>query len=483
VNREARAKRILEKQGKTAFTFQARAAGLCLNAIDQRRRLLVQAPTGSGKTLISQLAIAVLALELRRRFPRVLVVVPSRGLLVQHVEDAAWLAPSFGLAIHWLAPDTPMSIFEATMRAFGVVHTTPVTMWNRLSALPHGRELLAGFDAAIFDEIDTYLTVDELEERRDTGPALRMCVEMGLPIIGFTGTHLNEQQTRTWIEHDFAMIKAEVPQNWLPFIRVEFVAVHDSTVESEDERIRIEMSDAYGSLAAEAEVVGLPPPTWTAIKKMALGGDSRALKILGLCAERLRLFESPESVKVKLAAILAQVGKPGPTLLLARFRDTAAVLERASAASVGRTFRADGSMSRADIGFAINDFRSLRATDRGVLVLTRELGGRGLDFPSAARVVLASPRSNYQAVAQELARIRSRQSAPKTAFITYFGNTTEQAKARRLAIHLSSEKYGKAPLFNVTELPPEFPGLESFARLTLLYDEALAAIDQSPLFH
>ncbi len=207
-NRRGRARRILESQGRTPFDFQAHAAAQCLQAVDGRGRLLVGAPTGSGKTLISQLAIGMLAEELKDRLPRVLVVVPTRSLLVQHVEDAAWLGPSFGLGIHRLDPDAPMSLFEATM-GFGVVHTTPVTMRNRLSVLPSGQSMLAGFDAVIFDEIDTYLTVDELEERRDTWPTLQMCVDAGLPVLGFTGTHLTEEQEEAWTGYGFTKTEAD----------------------------------------------------------------------------------------------------------------------------------------------------------------------------------------------------------------------------------------------------------------------------------
>src|SRR5208282_5703569 len=192
--RRGRAREILECQGRTPFDFQAAAVAECLATIDMRGQLLVEAPTGSGKTLISQLAVGMLAEELRDRLPRVLVVVPSRSLLLQHVEEAAWLGPSFGLAIHRLDPEAPMSLVLGVLRGFGVVHTTPITVKNRLSALPNGQSILANFDVAIFDEIDTYLTVVELRERKDTWPTLKACREAGLPVIGFTGTHFTKKQ-------------------------------------------------------------------------------------------------------------------------------------------------------------------------------------------------------------------------------------------------------------------------------------------------
>jgi len=469
-SRTRRARLILKSQDRTPFDFQAGAAAQCLKAIDERGRLLVEAPTGSGKTLISQLAVAMLAEELEDRLPRVLVVVPSRSLLVQHFEDAAWLGPSFGLAIHRVDPDAPMSLVQAMMRGFGVVHATPITLKNRLSALPNGLSMLASFDAVVFDEIDTYLTVDELEERRDTWPILQMCCEAELPILGFTGTHLTSKQENAWTQHGFTKIEAEVPEDWLPFTRVQFIAVEDGRVVLEDDRIRDEMRQAFHVLTDKFGFV-----TWGQITRLAQNGEASARRILRLSTERLRLFESPEYMGAKLAVIVSEADKDGPTLLLSRFRDTARLMEQKMPTVDSSVVRADGSMSRSDIGIAMNQFRAMPTGTKGALVITRELGGRGLDFPSAAQVVVASPRSNYQAVAQELARIRSRRSRPKTAVITYYADTEEQAKARRLGGHLALETYGTSALFEVTDVPPDTYKLDAFEGRTLVYQESLVA--------
>jgi superfamily II DNA or RNA helicase len=471
-SRQQRARKILRSHDRTDFPFQAAAAARCLESIDRRGRLLVEAPTGSGKTLISHLVAGLLAGELRDRFPRVLVVVPSRSLLHQHVEDAAWLGPAFDLAVHRLDPDVPMSLFDGVMRSPGVVHTTPITLTNRLSAWPAGPRLLAGFDVAIFDEVDTYLTVDELLERRDTWPALQMCRDAGLPVIGFTGTHLTRRQEDTWRRYGFAKFEAEVPEDWMPYTPVHFVPVHDDEVSYEDAEIREELRQAFRALTMERRYA----VTWGDVKRLGRWGHPGALKILGLCGDRLRLFESPRYLDAKLAAISAETAKPGPALLLARFRDTAQTLEWSADATGVTVFRADGSMKRSDIGYAMNQFRAMSADAQGVLVITRELGGRGLDFPSAARIVVASPRSSYQAVAQELARIRSRKSMPKSAVITYFADTEEQAKALRLARHLASERFRKSALFEVTEMPGDTYRLEPLESRILAYEESLGGV-------
>jgi superfamily II DNA or RNA helicase len=469
--RARRARQILDSQHRRPFDFQAHSAARCLETVEARGRFLLEAPTGSGKTLIAQLSIAILAEELRDRLPRVLVVVPTRGLLVQHLDDAAWLGQSYGLGIHRIDPDTPETLFEAMIRGYGIVYTTPITLKNRLIARPAGASLLARFDFVVFDEIDTYLTVGELEERKDTWPALEMCCDAALPILGFTGTHLTVPQEQAWSNRSFVKDIVNVPADWLPFTRVQFVRVQDESVKQLDDRIRDELRRAYSLL-----LKSFGPASWSQIKRLAQQGNPRALEVLRLCGDRLRLFESPAHMQSKADAIVAEAGKRGPTLVLSRFRDSARFLEDLLPVSGSTVLRADGSMTREEIGEAMREFRAKPASTRASLVITRELGGRGLDFPSAARVVLASPRSNYQAVAQELARIRSRKRRPKRAIVTYFGDTEEQAKARRLGIHLSAEKFGKSKLFEVQDLPAGTYKLDPFESRTLAFEESIAGI-------
>lgn len=119
-----------------------------------------------------------------------------------------------------------------------------------------------------------------------------------------------------------------------------------------------------------------------------------------------------------------------------------------------------------------SEFRERGDRDVAALVITRELGGRGLDFPSAARVLLVSPRSNYQAVAQELARIRSRFMKPKEAVIFYYEGTEEAAKGRRLGVNLRRDRYGDNHLFTVADLPPAFE-LDPFESRNLRNEESL----------
>ena len=67
-----------------------------------------------------------------------------------------------------------------------------------------------------------------------------------------------------------------------------------------------------------------------------------------------------------------------------------------------------------------------------IAFMTRDLGGRGLDFPTADYMVLYSPKSNFRVVDQEICRIRSNRTKIKPIYLMFYSGTTEEAKAMRL---------------------------------------------------
>ncbi len=443
------------------FDFQAKAVSECLRAVDDRDRLLVQAPTGSGKTLISQLAIAVYADELPDRYPRALVIVPSRGLLAQHFYDAGWLR-SRHLALHMLDSDLEVHRFGTLLDSYGVFFSTPVTLNNRLQ---YFSEALAGFDLVIFDEIDTYLTVDELDERRDTWPVLQSVLESGLPVVGFTGTNLEQHQLNAWEGRAFATYQAEVPADWMPQTRVQFLGIDDPDVILQDAAIREDLSKAFGGLPGGSNM------TWGAIKALAREGDKNALAVLRLCGERLRLFESPGSNLQKYERLAEDAVRRGPCLVMSRYVDVAQALESVLSARLP-TRQIDGQQPREQIRSGMEWFRERPKGEEAALVMTRDLGGRGLDFPAAESVLFVSPRSNYQTVAQEIARIRSRAGAVKQSTIYFYAGTEEQAKAQRLAAHMQAQTFRDANLFELAD-PPEAVELRDFESRNMAYEESL----------
>lgn len=460
-SRQTRARELLASLGKEPFPFQPAAVRACLEALDARSRLLVQAPTGSGKTLISQLVIAVLASERPDQVPRVLVVVPSRGLLVQHFFDAAWLRKQ-GLGLHMLRSDLPPGLFAKILDGYGVFFTTPITLNNRLRLSPSA---LGAFDVAIFDEIDTYLTVDELDERKDTWPLLEGIMAAGIPVLGFTGTGLTDLQRAAWESRHFVPYAADVPADWMPRTRIRFEGVHDSEVRLRDASIRDDLSKAFSKLE-DGGIVG-----WGVIKRLAREGNKNALAVLRLCGERLRLFESAGTNGEKYERLAQHALLSSPCLVMTRYVDVAQEIAARIAKDVP-TRQIDGQQSRDTIRRGMEWFRSQVSSDLAALTMTRDLGGRGLDFPDAESAAFVSPRSNYQTVAQEVARIRSRARALKSATFLFYVGTEEQAKAERLASRLQADRYLGHSLFELEGVPDKFE-LEGFESRNLAFEESL----------
>jgi superfamily II DNA or RNA helicase len=448
--------------GKEPFPFQPAAVNTCLETVDARGRLLVQAPTGSGKTLISQLVIAVLGSELRDRVLRALVVVPSRGLLAQHFFDAAWLRAQGVGGLHVLSSDLHPSLFAALLNGYGVYFTTPVTLKNRLTLSP---SVLKTFDVTIFDEIDTYLTVDDLEERKDTWPLLEEILSTGVPVLGFTGTGLTDSQKEKWESRDFVPYAADVPADWMPRTRILFEGVDDEIVRSRDAEIREDLRDAFSRLETRGVV------SWGDIKRMARYGDKNALAILRLCGQRLRLFESGGTNGEKYRRLTDHALRSSPCLVMTRYIDVAQEVSEHLARRVP-TRQIDGQQPRETVRRGMEWFRARTVPDQAALTMTRDLGGRGLDFPEARSAAFISPRSNYQTVAQEVARIRSRARSLKDSVFFYYTGTEEQAKAYRLADHLKTHRYLGHSLFELEGVPNTFH-LENFESRNLVFEESL----------
>lgn len=480
VSRKDRAFAHLRALGKKPFEFQAEAAAACVKAVRRRRglnRLLVQSPTGTGKTLIAHLTIALLADEITSRPPRVLVVVPTRALLAQHAVDAGWLR-TLDLAVNELGPNLPPLLYLRVLESFGIMITTPITLRNRTTVL--GASAVAQLDCIIFDEIDTYLTVDELDPKQDIGPALKLCLDKNVPTIGFTGTHLTDHQLRVWERRGFETAQLPVEPDWMPLTPTRFEPIYDQRVQQSDAWISEEIGSLYGQLSTELFGTSGVSISWSEVKQLAREGNTTAGRILHKMTERLELFESAGTDGSKYRAVVEAANQAGPTLVLTRYIHSARLLATTLSKGGINTIQVDGEMSRSEIDSGTAEFRNRGPDDVFALVLTRDLGGRGLDFPSAARVILISPRSNHQTVAQELARIRSRRQNPKEAIIFYYSGTEETGKANRLAAKLAADQYEGQHLFDIPESksPPKVH-LQEFESRNLRNEESLLPAKQT----
>jgi hypothetical protein len=353
--------------------------------------------------------------------------------------------------------------WRAQLAADGVFLTTPVALRNRLPFFPP--DTLAQFDLAVFDEIDVFLSQEELRERVDLFPIVRFCLASGVGCVGFTGTALRREQVNAWERRGFALLEPEIPEEWLPFTRVEFVPVVDGGVEAEDQVIRDQLRVHLRQLAGYGAA-----PTWSQLRILARTGEPAAIAILQLIYQRLELFEDLAPGRAKRAKVTGR-DLDQPTLLLTRFRLTAELLALALQHDGVLARYAHGGLDGAAIAANTAWFR-IRNLD-GALAITRELGGRGLDFPKAKTVLMISPRSNYQTVMQEFARIRGRKGNPKTVRVLYYERTAEEVKAARLAEHLGHQHYGQQALNEVVNSPVSSVQLESFEARNLRNEEAL----------
>jgi hypothetical protein len=459
---------LLARLGWTPYEFQGAAVERVVAASRTRERLLVQAPTGAGKTLIAYLAVALLA-EKRGLGFRGLVVVPTRPLLRQHVVDAGWLRSALGVPIQVLTPETPYQIWDAVLRGPGLICTTPHALRRRLDRLG-GFASLPPFDLAQFDEIDLFLTVD-LAEREDIWPVLDDALAANMPTVGYTGTSLAPSQSKEWQSRGFAVWQPAIPDAWLPFTRVVFRGIRNETVIAHD----LDISERLGAAYQRYQAAGGNPRSWRQIKSDARepserGREARAL--LMLHAERLRLFEGHDDTAGKLAALIGVLNHQTGLVLTRYVFSAVEAAETLNAAGI-RALQADGQMRASD---AEARARAFREASVPVLVITRDLGGRGLDFPAADTAILLSPRTNYQTVAQELARIRSRRGSTKEVTVLYYEDTTEASKAFRLARHLVRDnQYGKEALFEVSGTPDEVVPTDPFERAHIALEESVPA--------
>lgn len=442
-----RASRLLTDLGLRHLKFQVDAAARCAKLARDGGRLLIEAPTGTGKTLIAHMTAALLAGSWKDEF-RCLALVPSRPLLRQHIVEADWLLNRGVTAVNLLLPSDGLLMWEAVLGGPGLAYATPHSLRRRL-AVPRILSALQRMKLILFDEIDVLLTLDS-EERRDIWPTLDACLAADLPVVGFTGTSLTPRDHAEWARRGFESWRPDIPDGWLPFTRVRFVSVENESVVIEDRRIDEELRGAYREYAS----AGGNPRSWKEIKERAKSDDrlgALARRILGLHRDRLRLFEGEDDVSGKLRAVARIVKKHQPTLVLTRYVSSAEAVARSLAARRVPVVHAHGQMRATVAAAATHAFRTGRSS---ALVITRELGGRGLDFPQAATAILVSPRSNYRAVAQELARIRSREENPKEVTILYYAGSSETAKAARLAQHLVRDnQFAGRKLFETIDVP------------------------------
>jgi superfamily II DNA or RNA helicase len=86
---------------------------------------------------------------------------------------------------------------------------------------------------------------------------------------------------------------------------------------------------------------------------------------------------------------------------------------------------------------------SLEKFEKGlakVLIVNRQVGGRGFDLPIARFAIFLSPKRSEETMWQEMLRIRSSHRDSKDVFILYFTQTKEEEKISALVESMNSNK-------------------------------------------
>jgi superfamily II DNA or RNA helicase len=442
-------------------TYQAHAAWAGLNNLS-RGNLILNLPQSTGKTFVSQL----LAYAYLREKPhaKVLVVVPTKELREQYDRMADWMG--------YLTPRLAVVNFRDSLanlrmparvmvQQAHVIVTTPQLFEGRLGWISEGS--LKAIRLCVLDEIDLWPIEDFEDEEgvrfhRSFVNLKSRLQGQGTRFLGLTASPLGDRGRKLLFEdlgcrelHPFHPSVVD----WLPKVRIVPVACFDPFVVARDIDISDKSSELLGRLSREigSEVLDAHQDDfWLFIKALASGlygpnAASIALALLDNERERIQLFEDilPPfgRVKVKCAIRLAHGGRP-------------AVVYCREIQLVERLAREDWASSPAVAHSRMGDeylaeILKFKTGARHVLLMTRDLGKRGLDFPMARSLILCSPKSSWRTMDQELCRTRGQRRKIKRVYVLFYESTYEEEKMRRVLMELVRMRmYGKFRKFTLS---------------------------------
>jgi len=442
------ARNLCKLAGRTFRFYQADAA---LKGLRELRRgsLIINLPQGTGKTFVSQ----ILAYAYLRDNPRskVLVVAPTKELREQFVQMAEWmgfLRPRM-VVLNFREP-----LSDSYQQARGMVEradllvTTPELFANRLPWF--SQESLVRLSLCVLDEIDLWPVEDFGEEdgvryhRAFAELKSRLVANktrfLGLTAspLGWRGSELLLKDLRCRELHPFHPSIVE----YLPYVRIEpipcvdlDVIARDGDISEKSSKLLRRLSQELGSDVLETHANDF----WLFIKELANGswGPSAAnlaRAILNNERERVQLFEDTlppfGNVKIRRAARLAARARPS-VLYCSQIQ---LVNRLASEAWPSRT-----AIAHSELGDRyLEEILTFKDGVRDVLIMTRDLGKRGIDFPMASSLVLFSPKSSWHTMDQELCRTRGQRRSKKIkrVYVLFYQETYEEEKLRRVLVEL-----------------------------------------------
>ncbi|MGY3129331.1 superfamily II DNA or RNA helicase [Bradyrhizobium sp. USDA 4501] len=151
---------VARERAYTLRRYQVDAAIRAVEIALESQNAGIELPTGTGKTLIACLVAAFW--KKLRPTSRILLIVPSRTLVVQHFDVARWIATA--LTVERLTDEQsgdPGALRRSILRGDFLVSTPGILA----GALARGvaDDLIASFDLVIVDEFDQFVVVDETD--------------------------------------------------------------------------------------------------------------------------------------------------------------------------------------------------------------------------------------------------------------------------------------------------------------------------------
>ena len=422
-------------------TYQAHASWQALYYL-ARGSLVLTLPQGTGKTFVSQL----IAYEHLSRNPgtKVLVIAPTKELREQYVRMAEWMG-HLTPRIVVLDFKEPFSGVRKQVNVMvdqaDIIVTTPEIFTNRLDWL--SPRSFRSIRLCVLDEVDLWL-IDDFEDpdvNRYHAALSKLKVRLkdqGTHFLGLTASELSSRG-RTLLVDDLKCRELtpfhKSIVKWLPKVRIEPVLCSDPTVVAADEEISEKSSSLVHRLNRETngELKEHQDDFWLFIKALAKGHRGAAAADLALALldnerKRLQLFEDVPfgRSKVRRSGELARGCRPAVVYC----REIQLVNRLAN-----EPWPTPPAVAHSGLGDRyLQETLRFKTGARDVLLMTRDLGKRGLDFPMARSLVLCSPKSSALTMDQELCRTRGQRKdrASKPVYVLFYGDTYEEEKMRRV---------------------------------------------------
>jgi superfamily II DNA/RNA helicase len=159
-------------------------------------------------------------------------------------------------------------------------------------------------------------------------------------------------------------------------------------------------------------------------EKRARTEDGESVKVVSVSQVEYQVAPQRTN-KITMLTGLINARRKEHGLVLVRHTDVnkfiCGVLTEAGIVNVGMT----GEMSDDKRRRALESFEKGTAH---VLVINRQMGGRGFDLPTARFALFLSPKRSEETMWQEMLRIRSSRRDPKDVYVMYFDRTRETMK-------------------------------------------------------